>query len=314
MVPSAFTQSRQQTDAQTYYDRGTTRGSQGDLDGAIADYDQAIQLEPNYINAYFKRGLLRHSKGDLDGAIADYDQAIRLDPIYSLARLPRGEARYSKGDLDGAMADFDWAIQLYPKYALAYDARGLARKSKGDLDGAIADYDQAIRLDPNFAAAYTGRGLAYEAKKDSVRARADFTAALAAPENSENGKWAHHTARQHLTGIPDWYLYPTRPQEYGTTIVSKSTPGLPLLSPDPMVPQKHSKRFGVDTPTATPPPDTSVQVPLTHPVKTVPFEPDQPMVQPAGAAAQTHEHATTILPKSSDRVPGEKSATATIRP
>jgi tetratricopeptide (TPR) repeat protein len=234
ITPTAFAQSRQETEAHAYYNRGYARQTQrdldgamteygkairlnpnsaeayigrgsvridmGDLDGAIADYDRAIQIEPNNINAYFGRSLARYSKSDLDGAIADYDQTIRLEPTYSDAYFNRGLVRYDKGDFDGAIADYDQAIRLNPKDPLAYDNRGDAQKDKGDLDAAIADYDQAIRLDPSFAAAYTGRGLAYEAKKDSVRARADFSAALAAPENSENGKWAHDMARRHLTG------------------------------------------------------------------------------------------------------------------
>ena len=46
----------------------------------MADYDQAIQLNPKYARAYHNRGSAWGNKGDLDRAIADYNQAIRLDP------------------------------------------------------------------------------------------------------------------------------------------------------------------------------------------------------------------------------------------
>jgi tetratricopeptide (TPR) repeat protein len=49
---------------------------------------------------------------DLDGAIADYDQAIKLNPKFGLAYKNRGKAKQEKGDLDGAIADFNRAIKL----------------------------------------------------------------------------------------------------------------------------------------------------------------------------------------------------------
>ena len=55
-------------------------GRQGDLDRAIADYTQAIQLNPKYAPAYYNRGSAWGNKGDFDRAIADYSQAILLDP------------------------------------------------------------------------------------------------------------------------------------------------------------------------------------------------------------------------------------------
>ena len=51
-------------------------------------------LEPQNAEAYFNRGLGHHDKGDLDQAIADYDQAIVLDPQYALAYYNRGNAYY----------------------------------------------------------------------------------------------------------------------------------------------------------------------------------------------------------------------------
>ena len=56
----------------------------GDLDQAIADYTQAIALDPKYAVAYNNRGIAYCDKGDLDQAIADYTQAIALDPKYAV--------------------------------------------------------------------------------------------------------------------------------------------------------------------------------------------------------------------------------------
>jgi len=44
----------------------------------MADYNQAIELNPQYGLAYRNRGNAKRKKGDLDGAIADFNRAIKL--------------------------------------------------------------------------------------------------------------------------------------------------------------------------------------------------------------------------------------------
>jgi tetratricopeptide (TPR) repeat protein len=161
-----------------YYNRGNAYNNKGDNDRAIADYTQAIRLDPNYAAAYNNRGIAYNDKGDNDRAIADFNQAIRLDPNYAIAYSNRGNAYYSKGDYDRAIADFNQAIRLDPNFAAAYSNRGNAYNNKGDNDRAIADFNQAIRLDPNLAIAYYNRGIAYNNKGDNDRAIADYNQAI----------------------------------------------------------------------------------------------------------------------------------------
>jgi tetratricopeptide (TPR) repeat protein len=156
-----------------FNNRGFARWSKGDLDGAIADYNEAIRLDPQFASAFSNRGSARGGKGDLDGEIADCNEAIRLDPRLPKAFNNRGFARWSKGDLDGAIADSSEAIRLDPQFANAFNNRGLARAHKGDLDGAIADYNEAIRLNPQFVVALNNRALARDAKGDTGGARTD---------------------------------------------------------------------------------------------------------------------------------------------
>jgi tetratricopeptide (TPR) repeat protein len=161
-----------------YKERGRAYAHKGDPDKAIADFNQAIRLDPKYTAAYANRGDAWRGKGDLDKAIADYTQAITLDPKSAAMYNGRGTIWRGKGDLDKAMADYNEAIRLDPKYAMAYNNRGNAWWGKGDLDKAIADYTQAIRLDPKYATAYLNRGIAWGGKGDYARARADYEKAL----------------------------------------------------------------------------------------------------------------------------------------
>src|SRR5687768_3039038 len=71
--------SRQSTSADEHLDRGNALADRGDLDGAIAEYDRAIAINPYHAFYYFNRGNARKDKREFDLAIADYDKAVCLD-------------------------------------------------------------------------------------------------------------------------------------------------------------------------------------------------------------------------------------------
>lgn len=81
-------------------------------DEVIADYNQAIELNPEYVDAYNNRGVVRYEKGDFEGAFADYDQAIRVNPSYAKPYKNRGLALQRQGDLKRANADFEQYLRL----------------------------------------------------------------------------------------------------------------------------------------------------------------------------------------------------------
>jgi tetratricopeptide (TPR) repeat protein/tRNA A-37 threonylcarbamoyl transferase component Bud32 len=176
-VPEPGGRSQPET-AKAYTNRGLARQAKKDLDGAIQNYSQAIQIDPKWVDAYINRGNARKYKGDLTGAIQDYDQAIALDPKSTTAYLNRGNARKYLGDLDGAIQDYDQAIALDPKYAKAYNNRGNARQAKGDLHGAIEDFNKATEIDPKDPKSYSNRGNARRAKGDLDRAIEDYSKAI----------------------------------------------------------------------------------------------------------------------------------------
>lgn len=64
-----------------------------DFAGAIADCDQAIQLDPSNPYLYVRRGQAKQGAGDLAGAIADYTEALRIDPNNAEAKEKLEEAR-----------------------------------------------------------------------------------------------------------------------------------------------------------------------------------------------------------------------------
>ena len=137
--------------------RGIEYAAKGELDRAMADYSEAIRLDPKRAKGYLARGVAHYKRQDYDRAITDYDQAIRLDPKYADAFTDRGNAYHKKKDSDRALADHTQAIRLNPKLALAYYNRGLLYGEKDELDRALGDYAEAIRLEPQYANAFLNR-------------------------------------------------------------------------------------------------------------------------------------------------------------
>jgi tetratricopeptide (TPR) repeat protein len=85
---------------------------------------------------------------ELELAIADYSEAIRLDPKHPKAYRCRGSAWHQSGQWDKAIADFSEAIRLAPKSPGGYLGRAAAYEDKGDGDAAKADREKARELDP----------------------------------------------------------------------------------------------------------------------------------------------------------------------
>ena len=66
--------------AAAFYNRGNAHTAKGDLAAAIADYDEAIKLDPKNASAFNNRGTAHSDKGDADAALADFDEAIKRNP------------------------------------------------------------------------------------------------------------------------------------------------------------------------------------------------------------------------------------------
>ena len=98
------------------------------------------------------------AQGDSLRAIADYSQALRLDPTDGVVYNFRGIAWLAQGDEEKAMADFNQAIQRKPQFAVAYQNRASLWERKGDCERATADQTRAAELDPEYAAVYLANG------------------------------------------------------------------------------------------------------------------------------------------------------------
>ena len=165
-------------DANAYYNRGLSKGKLGEYFAAISDFDKAIQLKPNDAEAYIGRGLAKTGLGQHFAAISDYDKAIQLKPDYAFAYYNRGNAKAALDRPFAAISDFDKAIQLKPDDANAYGNRGLSKGKLGEYFAAISDFDKAIQLKPDLAKGYYNRGIAKGKLGEYFAAISDFDKAI----------------------------------------------------------------------------------------------------------------------------------------
>ncbi|MFX1555421.1 MAG: tetratricopeptide repeat protein, partial [Promethearchaeota archaeon] len=158
--------------------RGATYRQMREYPEALADLDRALELKPDYVWAIATRGATHRRIGDLAAALADLDRAIELDPNAVWAILNRGDTYRRMGEYIAALADFNRAIELNPNNAWAITRRGVIYWSLKQYPAALADLDQAIELEPNYAWGFAVRGLTYGVLGQYPAALADFDLAI----------------------------------------------------------------------------------------------------------------------------------------
>jgi len=131
---------------QDFYVRGVEKALTRDYQGAVADYSQAIDLEPHFVEAYLKRGATRYQLGDDRRVLEDCNQALKINPNLPEAYYYQGRARYRLGYTQAALEAYTQAIRVEPNYAQAYYHRGLANNDLKELTLAVEDLRKAAAL------------------------------------------------------------------------------------------------------------------------------------------------------------------------
>jgi tetratricopeptide (TPR) repeat protein len=109
---------------------GLTRREIDDMDGALADFNRSITLDPRSAWAYFGRGTILGEQGKFDEAVTDFDRAVELDPQFALAYANRGLARLRRGEDYAAKGDFRLCFMLDPKLKKEIEALSVVAKKR----------------------------------------------------------------------------------------------------------------------------------------------------------------------------------------
>jgi Flp pilus assembly protein TadD len=153
---------------------GIALAAKGEVDGAIACYRKALEIDPRLAQAHYNLGSALQAKGDTDGAIRCYRKVLELDPRLAMAHYNLGSALQAKGGTDGAIRCYTKALELDPRLAMAHYNLGIALAGKGDVDGAIRCYRRAIELQPEHAEAHCNLGFHLQGQGHLAEALAEL--------------------------------------------------------------------------------------------------------------------------------------------
>lgn len=144
-----------------FNNRGRIYEARQQFDLALADYKQAVQLNPHYAKAHKNLAMTYERLGDADNAFASYSKAIELNGKYSGAYNNRALLAERKGDYAAALKDYDSAVAANSNYLLGYSNRGALLMKLGKMEQAVHDFTTAIELKPHYLDAYKNRAICY---------------------------------------------------------------------------------------------------------------------------------------------------------
>ena len=163
--------------AEDLNESGIRRWQAKDLDGAFADFSQAIELAPKDPAAWTNRAGLRVARrqpGDLDTAIGELNHALLIESSYLPALRNLGLAFLVMGRAEDARRQFEKALESEPDDAWTLCQRGVTRGQSGDHRGALADFDRAVSVAPDLPIAWANRAEAKRELGDIAGANADL--------------------------------------------------------------------------------------------------------------------------------------------
>ena len=134
-------------------------GRHGD---AIASYNKAIELKPDFFEAYNNLGAVLSDSGKYEESITTYNKAIELRSDVTEAHYNLGNALKNIEKNEEAITSYKKAIELKPDYAEAYSNRGITLQELVRLNEAKVSYTQAIALKPDFAEAHNNLGNTFQ--------------------------------------------------------------------------------------------------------------------------------------------------------
>ena len=150
--------------AQKLTESGIDKIDLGNYKGAIKDFNQAIELAPDYMYAYFNRAIAKERLDDKSGAILDYTKAINIEP-WSESYFYRAGVFLDSGLFKKALEDINMAIRFSKNDPDYYNLRAWVKMNLAELltdpllQEAIDDLTIAISLDPKDGDCYFTRGM-----------------------------------------------------------------------------------------------------------------------------------------------------------
>ena len=150
----------------------------GNVDEAIVQFRKVLEIKPGYADACNSLGIALRRKGRVGEAITYYEMALRTNPDFTDARYNLGRALFDEGKVDEAIIQYQEALKIEPDYVDAHNNLGMALLQKGKVDEAAAHFQRALEIKPDDADAHFKLGNILRQKGRTEKAMAHFQKTL----------------------------------------------------------------------------------------------------------------------------------------
>jgi predicted O-linked N-acetylglucosamine transferase (SPINDLY family) len=136
------------TNAPVLLHMGNALQQLGRFQEAVAKYDLALALKPDFPDALNNRGNALSALKRFDAALASFDAALAVAPTHADASYNRGNVLLAMERYDDAILSFDRTLVARPNHAEAWSNKGSALIGLGQNAPALACFDRAVALQP----------------------------------------------------------------------------------------------------------------------------------------------------------------------
>jgi len=184
--------------AEAHNNRGTTLFDLRRFDEALDSFGYALQIKPGFAEAWNNRGNVLRELKRYDEALDCFGHALQSAPNFAEVHNNVGATQLALRRFDDALTNLERAERLRPGYAEAINNRGVVLLSLGRYGDALACFERALALSPKFAAAWLNRADTLQSLERIDEALASFERALTIDQDLRwlYGSWLH--AKMHL--------------------------------------------------------------------------------------------------------------------
>ena len=132
-----------------WYNLGRFYADHGNSTGAIAAFDRAISIDPNFIEALNSKAYVLRDIGSYSQAIEVFNKVIEKDPKHKWAWNNIGYSLLQLGNFSESIGYIDKALEIDPEYQSALDNKATAMMKLGKLDVAIKIFQDILNKYPD---------------------------------------------------------------------------------------------------------------------------------------------------------------------